>query len=253
MGDLVKTARRTRPFRTTGLVAVAAAAALSLTACQGDGGKDDAGSSSSSSAAASSKGSGADGSAPAGSGAKAPETKDSGRNGSGPTGGKSGDGGSKSGDNGSGSVARGSGGGDKDGYGQVCGANDLSWTATSKTQAGGYTLLSVKAKPGITCTLPGHHPVVAFGSDGTEAGPAEQALTEQVKLSGGTVAYAGVNPKTTDNDYGKELDSIIVKVSGDDQADPVSLSTGSMTVDRPVVTNWHTSLQEAVPGDLGTS
>ncbi|MFF3768117.1 DUF4232 domain-containing protein [Streptomyces sp. NPDC001922] len=245
MGDLVKTARHTRPFRTTGLVAVAAAAAFSLTACQGDGGKDDAGSSSSS-AAASSKDSGADGSAPAGSEAKGPETKGSGRTGSGPTG-------SKSGDNGSGSVARGGGGGDKDGYGQVCGANDLSWTATSKTQAGGYILLSVKAKPGITCTLPGHHPVVAFGSDGTEAGPAEQALTEQVKLSGGTVAYAGVNPKTTNNDYGKELDSIIVKVSGDDQADPVSLSTGSMTVDRPVVTNWHTSLQDAVPGDLGTS
>ncbi|MEU8827335.1 DUF4232 domain-containing protein [Streptomyces sp. NPDC048636] len=225
----MKTARRTRrTLRTTGLVAVAAAATFSLTACQGDDGKNDAGNSPSSSAPTASEDPGAQTPAPAGSG-----TKDPGRSGSGSTGGSE--------------------GGDKEGYGQVCGANDLSWTATSKTQAGGYIQISVKAKPGITCTLPGQHPVVAFGSDGTEAGPAEQAVTEEVELSGGTVAYSGVNPKTTNDDNGKELDSIVVKVSGDDQTDPVSLSTGSITVDRPVATNWHTSPQEAVPGDSGTS
>ncbi|KAA0929765.1 DUF4232 domain-containing protein [Streptomyces apricus] len=129
---------------------------------------------------------------------------------------------------------------------QVCGANDISWSTRSESQAGGYVLVMAKAKPGITCWLPAALPTVAFGSDGTEAGPAEQSVGEQVKLSGNTVAYAGVNPKTTDTDGGKELDSIIVAV-GDDDPDPVSLPVDTITVDKPIVTNWHTSPTEAVP------
>ncbi|MFD5621282.1 DUF4232 domain-containing protein [Streptomyces yangpuensis] len=130
--------------------------------------------------------------------------------------------------------------------GQVCGANDISWSTRSETQAGGYILVIAKAKPGITCVLPAAHPTVAFGSDGTEAGPAEQSTGKQITLSGNTTAYAGVNPKTTGANGGKELDSIIVAI-GNEDPDPVSLPVGTITVDKPVVTNWHTSPNDAVP------
>ena len=129
---------------------------------------------------------------------------------------------------------------------QSCGANDISWSTRSETQGGGYILVIAKAKSGITCYLPAALPTVAFGSDGTEAGPAEQSVGEQIKLSGSTTAYAGVNPKSTNTDGGKELDSIIVAV-GDDDPDPVSLPVGTITVDKPIVTNWHTSPADAVP------
>ncbi|MEV0689056.1 hypothetical protein [Streptomyces sp. NPDC050388] len=129
---------------------------------------------------------------------------------------------------------------------QGCGANDISWSTRSETQAGGYILIIAKAKPGITCYLPAALPTVAFGSDGTQAGPAEQAVGEQIKLSGSTTAYAGVNPKTTNGNGGKELDSIIVAI-GDDDPNPVSLPVGTITVDRPIVTNWHTAPEDAVP------
>ncbi|WP_406125334.1 DUF4232 domain-containing protein [Streptomyces canus] len=129
---------------------------------------------------------------------------------------------------------------------QGCGANDISWSTRSESQAGGYILVVAKAKAGITCYLPAALPTVAFGSDGTQAGPAEQSVGEQIKLSGSTAAYAGVNPKTTGTDGGKELDSIIVAV-GDDDPDPVSLPVGTITVDDPIVTNWHTDPADAVP------
>ncbi|MFE3991459.1 DUF4232 domain-containing protein [Streptomyces goshikiensis] len=138
------------------------------------------------------------------------------------------------------------GNGERKPVGQVCGAGDIAWSTKSESQAGGYILITAKAKPGITCYLPAALPTVAFGSDGTEAGPAEQSAGKQIKLSGSTAAYAGVNPKTTKENGGKELDSIIVAVGSDDP-DPVSLPVGTITVDRPVVTNWHTSPKDAVP------
>jgi hypothetical protein len=138
------------------------------------------------------------------------------------------------------------GNGEKAEVGQECGANDISWSTKSETQAGGYILIIAKAKPGITCVLPAALPTVAFGSDGTEAGPAEQSVGEPVTLSGGTTAYAGVNPKTTKENGGKELSDIIVGV-GDDDPNPVSLPVGTITVDEPIVTNWHTSATDAVP------
>ncbi|MFF8615820.1 DUF4232 domain-containing protein [Streptomyces sp. NPDC015350] len=164
----------------------------------------------------------------------------------------------KGADKGSGTAGKGTGGGDGSGadtgngerepVGQVCGANDISWSTRSETQAGGYILIIAKAKQGITCVLPAALPTVAFGSDGTEAGPAEQAVGEQITLSGSTTAYAGVNPKTTGEDGGKELDSIIVAV-GDSDPNPVSLKVGTIVVDAPVVTNWHTSPADAVPSN----
>ncbi|SEC29111.1 DUF4232 domain-containing protein [Streptomyces melanosporofaciens] len=143
------------------------------------------------------------------------------------------------------------GNGERGKVGQVCGANDISWSTRDESQAGGYILVMAKAKAGITCVLPAALPTVAFGSDGTEAGPAEQSVGPAVTLSGSTTAYAGVNPKTTNDNNGKELDSIIVAV-GDEDANPVSLPVGTITVDRPVVTNWHTSPADAVPFGGGT-
>lgn len=138
------------------------------------------------------------------------------------------------------------GNGEREPVGQSCGANDISWSTRSETQAGGYILVIAKAKSGITCVLPAALPTVAFGSDGTEAGPAEQAVGEQITLSGSTAAYAGVNPKSTGGNGGKELDSIIVGV-GDDDPNPVSLPVGTITVEDPIVTNWHTDATDAVP------
>ncbi|MFE5495327.1 DUF4232 domain-containing protein [Streptomyces virginiae] len=140
----------------------------------------------------------------------------------------------------------GSGTGGQKPVGEVCRAGDIAWSTKSETQAGGYILVLAKAKPGISCTLPAVHPTVAFGSDGTEAGPAEHSTGKQITLSGNTTAYAGVNPKTTSANGGKELDSIIVAI-GHDDPDPVSLPVDTITVDKPVVTNWHTSPKDAVP------
>ncbi|MPY62090.1 DUF4232 domain-containing protein [Streptomyces spongiae] len=136
--------------------------------------------------------------------------------------------------------------GDKTGYGQSCGTNDISWSVSSESQAGGYFLIKAKAKSGITCVMPAALPVVAFGSDGTEAGPAEQSVGEEITLRAGVTAYAGVNPKTANEDGGKELDGLIVSVSNDDP-NPVSLNVGSFVVNKPIVTNWHTSAADAVP------
>ena len=138
------------------------------------------------------------------------------------------------------------GNGEREPVEQSCGANDISWSTRSESQAGGYILIIAKAKSGITCYLPAALPTVAFGSDGTEAGAAEQVAGKQIKLTGGTTAYAGMNPKTTAGNGGKELDSIIVAV-GDDDPDPVSLPVGTITVEDPIVTNWHTAAKDAVP------
>lgn len=136
--------------------------------------------------------------------------------------------------------------GDKTGYGQSCGTNDLDWKAEEKTQAGGYYQISVKAKSGITCVLPGGLPGIAFGSGGTEAHPAEQSAGEEITLSGGRTVYAGVSPKTTNSDGGTEYSTIIVSATGDDP-NPISLKVGSVLVDKPIVTNWHTDPEAAVP------
>ncbi|MFI1800104.1 DUF4232 domain-containing protein [Streptomyces sp. NPDC020379] len=238
---------RKNPLRTTALAATALAGVLSLSACGGGGGKADAAASPSAGAAAPSSpsasrsadqgGREADGGAGGSAKVSASPGHSAGAHSGSSTGGKGGK-----------ASADGDGGkGGKSGYGQACGTNDLTWSARSETQAGGYILISVKAKPGITCTLPGAHPVVALGSDGTEAGPAEQAATEEVRLSGGITAYAGMNPKTTNSGGRKELADITVSVGEGDPTGPVGLTTGSITVDRPVVTNWHTSRQAAVP------
>lgn len=116
-----------------------------------------------------------------------------------------------------------------------------------ETQAGGYIQISAKAKAGITCVLPGDHPVIAFGSGGIEAANAEQAVGTPITLSGSTVAYAGINPKSTNTNQVIEFKDVIIAI-GKGDANPASIPVGSVKVDKPVVTNWHTNAKDAVPG-----
>ncbi|MFJ7179423.1 DUF4232 domain-containing protein [Streptomyces massasporeus] len=226
--------------------AVLVGGALLMTACQDMDKAADAGASRGSASTSSSGGAATpSGSSAAGSGKASGQGSGAAGKGSGQGSGAAGKGSGATGgtEDGAGSGAE-TGNGKREPVGQSCGADDISWNAGSETQAGGYLLISAKAKPGITCILPAALPTVAFGSDGTEAGPAEQTAGKQITLSGNTTAYAGVNLKSTNADGGKELDSVIVAVGNDD---PVSLKVGTITVDKPVVTNWHTSAADAVP------
>ncbi|MFD7618193.1 hypothetical protein [Streptomyces sp. NPDC059802] len=141
-----------------------------------------------------------------------------------------------------------SGDGKKGGYGQSCGTNDLDFTITSESQAGGYYLVTAKAKSGITCYLEINTPSVSFGSgaDGV-ASPVGQGGEDPIKLTGSTVAYTGINPKTTDSNAGKEFDNVIIATT-DDDPNPAELKLPDTTnVDKPIVTNWATNRAEAVP------
>jgi len=152
------------------------------------------------------------------------------------------------GSEGSGDKAADSSDGEKSGYGQSCGTNDLDFTVTSESQAGGYYLVTAKAKSGITCYLDVNTPSVSFGSgaDGV-ASPVGQGGADPIKLTGSAVAYTGISPKTTDSDGGKEFENVIIATTEDD-ADPAELKLPDpATVDKPIVTNWATSRAEAVP------
>ncbi|MFJ4920336.1 hypothetical protein [Streptomyces sp. NPDC088725] len=138
--------------------------------------------------------------------------------------------------------------GGKSGYGQSCGTNDLEFTVTPETQAGGYYLVTAKAKPGITCYLDINTPSASFGSaaDGVAA-PVGQGGEDPIKLTGSAVAYTGINPKTTNTNDGKEFDFVIFAVSEEDP-NPTELKLpDTATVDKPIVTNWAGNRAEAVP------
>ncbi|MFE9515675.1 DUF4232 domain-containing protein [Streptomyces sp. NPDC006643] len=139
-------------------------------------------------------------------------------------------------------------GGDKSGYGQVCGANDLEFSVTSETQAGGYYLVTAKAKSGITCTLEENTPVVSFGSDAENvASPVGQGGADPIELSGSAVAYTGISPKTTNSDGGVEFESVILSTTeGDPNPAEIQLPD-TATVEKPIVTNWSTDSSETVP------
>lgn len=217
--------------------AVGAVLAATVTGCgSADGGGSAASGDSSASAEATAK---------ASSGAS---QDGSGSSDSGKAAGSSSNGGSAGKDHAPSSGAESAPGSDKKGYGQACGADDLTFSARSETQAGGYLLLSARAKPGITCTLPSGLPSISFGSKGIEAGSAEQSVGPAIKLSGATTAYAGINPKTTQANGGIEFTFLIAAI-GTSDPNPASVSTGSVTVDKPIVTNWHTAPADAVPGD----
>ncbi|MFH8492392.1 hypothetical protein [Streptomyces longisporoflavus] len=136
----------------------------------------------------------------------------------------------------------------KSGYGQSCGTNDVSFTLSSKSQAGGYYLVIAKAKSGITCYLDVNTPSVSFGS-GTEgvASPVGQGGEDPIKLTGSPVAYSGISPKTTETDGGIEFESVIIALTEDD-SNPAELKLPEpATVDKPIVTNWSANRAETVP------
>ncbi|MET9386320.1 hypothetical protein ABZY09_36015 [Streptomyces sp. NPDC002928] len=155
---------------------------------------------------------------------------------------------SSSSDSGSSGTAAGTDDATKDGYGQSCGTNDLDFTVTSESQAGGYYLVTAKAKSGITCYLDTNTPTVSFGS-GTDgvASPVGQGGEDPIKLTGSTAAYTGISPKTTNDDSGKEFENVIIATTEDDP-NPAELKLpDTATVDKPIVTNWTTNASEAVP------
>ncbi|WP_411115058.1 hypothetical protein [Streptomyces sp. 029-5] len=164
--------------------------------------------------------------------------------------------GSGAGDSGSGSDSgssgssdkNGSGDGGKSGYGQSCGTNDLDFTVTTKSQAGGYYLVTAKAKSGITCYLDVNTPSVSFGSDADGvASPVGQGGEDPIKLTGSTAAYTGISPKTTNSDSGVEFENVIIGLTEEDP-NPAELKLPEpATVDKPIVTGWATNPANSVP------
>ncbi|WP_327209079.1 hypothetical protein OG336_31745 [[Kitasatospora] papulosa] len=221
--------RYARSARLALAAAAVAALAATATACGPEDTTDTSSSAASSATTAPSAGEGGD--APSTSGTTASGDKSSGSGSSGSSD-KSGSGGS----------------GDKSGYGQSCGTNDLEFTVTAESQAGGYYLVTAKAKSGITCYLDVNTPSVSFGSgaDGV-ASPVGQGGEDPIELTGSAVAYTGINPKTTNTDGGKEFENVIIAVTEDDP-DPAELELpDTATVDKPIVTNWSTKRDETVP------
>lgn len=224
-----------RSARLVMAAAAVTALAATTTACNNDD-VADAGSSATPSAAAS-----------AGKGGSDSSSSDS------PSTGASSTGGSNSGGStdktGSGDDSKtGSGDGGKSGYGQSCGTNDLDFTVTSQSQAGGYYLVTAKAKSGITCYLDVNTPSVSFGSgaDGV-ASPVGQGGEDPIKLTGSAVAYTGISPKTTKSNVGKEFENVIIALT-DDDPNPAELKLpDTANVDKPIVTNWSTNRAETVP------
>ncbi|RDG34991.1 DUF4232 domain-containing protein [Streptomyces corynorhini] len=133
----------------------------------------------------------------------------------------------------------------QDYYGQSCGTNDLTFTVSKQSQQGGYLLVTAKARSGISCALEGIFPSVSFGSF-ADADSNEQAVGDTVKLSGSTVAYAGIRAKNTKDESGREFENLQLSISGD--ANYVTLKLPEDTlVDKPMVTNWYANSGDAIP------
>ncbi|MFF8961691.1 hypothetical protein ACF1BK_02870 [Streptomyces globisporus] len=138
--------------------------------------------------------------------------------------------------------------GDKSGYGQSCGTNDLDFTVTWEAQPISHYLVTAKAKSGITCYLDVNTPSVSFGSgaDGV-ASPVGQGGEDPIKLSGSSVAYAGIDAKTTEGEGGKKFENVIIATSEDDPNPAEVELPDAPTVDKPIVTNWSTKRGEVIP------
>lgn len=137
---------------------------------------------------------------------------------------------------------------DKSGYGQSCGTNDLDFTVTWEAQPISYYLVAAKAKSGITCYLDVNTPSVSFGSraDGV-ASPVGQGGEDPIKLSGSSVAYTGINVKTTEGEGGTQFEFVTIATSEDDPNPAEVELPDAPTVDKPIVTNWSTKRNEVVP------
>ncbi|MEU6083240.1 hypothetical protein [Streptomyces sp. NPDC047108] len=129
-----------------------------------------------------------------------------------------------------------------------CRKSDVSASAEERTQAGGFVMISVKARPGVTCVLPAELPSVSFDS-GAHARPAEQTVGRPITLNSTVTAYAGLNPKTGRGDAGRSFNGFDLSLDKDTLFLRIP---GGLTVDDPVVSNWNNAEYAAVPGD-GTS
>ncbi|MFC8695511.1 hypothetical protein [Streptomyces parvus] len=154
----------------------------------------------------------------------------------------------KGGENGDGQGKTEAPSGDKSGYGQSCGTNDLDFTVTWEAQPISHYLVTAKAKPGITCYLDVNTPSVSFGSgaDGV-ASPVGQGGEDPIKLSGSSVAYAGIDAKTTEGEGGRKFENVIIATSEDDPNPAEVELPDAPTVDKPIVTNWSTKRDEVIP------
>lgn len=131
---------------------------------------------------------------------------------------------------------------------QACATSDLNFSVKTETQAGGYYLITAKAKPGIICHLEGVFPSASFGSHpNTAVSPAEQSVSDDVVLAGSAAAYAGISPKTTNNDNGVQFDQLHLSVAGDEENSVTLRLPDTATVDQPIATNWHADPADAVP------
>ncbi|MDQ0786748.1 hypothetical protein QFZ63_005388 [Streptomyces sp. B3I7] len=131
---------------------------------------------------------------------------------------------------------------------RACVTKDLKLTTNFETQAGGYIRVTAKARAGVTCRLDGVYPSASFGSSASTAvHPAEQAVSDGITLSGNKAAYAGINPKSTGDDNGIEFDRLHLSVYGDEANSTTLKLSESVTVDRPIATNWHADSADAVP------
>ncbi|MGY5002995.1 hypothetical protein [Streptomyces griseus] len=214
------------------VLAAAVVTALAATTACGPEDPTESGAAAPSSSSPSAEGGGGKGETP--SGDSAPSEAGTSANGSTSTGG--------TGDKGESST------GDKSGYGQSCGTNDLDFTVTWEARPISHYLVTAKAKSGITCYLDVNTPSVSFGSaaDGV-ASPVGQGGEDPIKLSGSSVAYAGINVKTTEGDGGKQFEHVIIATSEEDPNPAQIELPDAPTVDKPIVTNWSTKRNEVIP------
>ncbi|RLL70209.1 DUF4232 domain-containing protein [Streptomyces sp. Z26] len=139
-------------------------------------------------------------------------------------------------------------GGASGGVEPTCGTNDLDFSVSEKSQAGGYYQITAKAKPGVTCWLEGVYPSASFGSSAdSEVSPAQQAVSDSVRLTGDTEAYAGINPKPVNEDGGLQYDFLHLSLLGDTTHSVTLELPSTATVIDPIATNWHADASDAVP------
>ncbi|UNS97789.1 DUF4232 domain-containing protein [Streptomyces tubbatahanensis] len=249
----MKTARTRRTFRSAGLVAVAAAAAFSLTACQDGGGKDDdAGSSSSSSSSAAAKDSQAGKSDSDGSGSAGDGNPDNGN-------GHGGDGNAHRGQGGDGNAAlraeAGTGGAKAASGGVKRSACDVGSVQVRLQPTGGSApviLLKATNKGDDRCDLYGY-PFVGY--PGAQApikagGGQPQAV---VSLEPGTSAYAALSLEEGDGANTHREKELTVELANRDQNGTGSTATvnapegaGLALSDNSTVSYWNTTPELAL-------
>ncbi|MCK1812818.1 DUF4232 domain-containing protein [Streptomyces sp. XM4011] len=121
---------------------------------------------------------------------------------------------------------------------QSCGTTDLTFSVSEESEAGGYFVITAQAAEGISCTLEGTTPLAFFGSSEDSQVSAIESPGADIELSGDAVAYAGINPKTTDGDGGIEFEQLFIAIAGEDGGDAVEFPVSATVVDEAIASNW---------------